>query len=318
MSTLTDRYVHAATRYLSAKRRDDIARELKGSIDDMIASRVDAGEDHQSVERDVLTQMGHPDVLAGQYAERPMHLIGPRFFPTYLRVTATILAIVPALVGVIAALAKVADDASTGSAIGTGIGAAWTVVIQVVFWSTLAFALIDRFGGEDDVPKWSLDRLPEVSTGREVKLVDTVASVSFIGVVVGVLVLQHFRSWVDGPDGDDVPVLNPDLWSFWLPALIAVLLASAAVEVWKYRVGRYSWPVVGGVVLTSVLWLIPFIWLAAEDKLLSREFVDTVGLSSTNLDRVNGALIVIAVAIELMTVADAAWKARKSQRAVSA
>jgi len=151
MSTLTDRYVHAATRYLSAKRRDDIARELRGSIDDMIASRVDAGEDHQSVERDVLTQMGDPDVLAGQYAERPMHLIGPRFFPTYLRVTATILAIVPALVGVIAALAKVADDASTGSAIGTGIGAAWTVVIQVVFWSTLAFALIDRFGGEDDV-----------------------------------------------------------------------------------------------------------------------------------------------------------------------
>lgn len=310
-STLTDRYVHASTRYLAAGRRGDIAKELASSIDDMVSARVSAGEDPAAAERAVLTDLGDPDMMAAQYSSQPMHLIGPRFFPTYLRVTVMILLIAPPIVGIISAIADVADESSAGAAIAGGLGTAFMVAIQVVFWSTLSFALIERFGSEDDLPAWDVDKLPEISHSRQVSLADTVSSVVFIGFVAGMLVFQHFRSWVDDPFGNDVPVLNPGLWSFWLPFLLVVLLASMVVEVWKYRVGSITWPIVGGVAVTSILWLAPVIWLASRDELLSRPFVTALDINATNLDRINGAIVVIAAIIEVMTVADVVVKARR-------
>lgn len=315
MNTLTDRYVYAATRYLSTARREDIALELSASVEEMVASRVAAGEDSAAAERAVLTELGNPDQLAAQYAEKPMHLIGPRYFAIYLRVTGTILLIVPLIVGIIAALAEVADDGNVGEVIGAGIGGAFSVAVHVVFWSTLTFALIDRYGTDAELPEWTVDNLPEIAAGRQVSLSDTIGSVFFTGLVAAVLVIQHFRSWIDGPDGDNVPVLEPDLWSFWLPLLIAALAASVVVDLWKYRVGRYTWPVVGGVVATSLLWLIPFVWLAAQDRLLSREFVDVLDISAANLDRINVTTIVVAIIIEVLTIGDAAWKAIQSRAA---
>jgi len=312
MSTLTDRYVFAATRSLREPRRSEIARELSASIDEMAAARVDQGEPDDQAEREVLLGLGDPAALAVEYAERPTYLIGPALFPVYWRVTWLILAIAPVTVGLISALVEIADEPDVWPGIGEGIGTAFSVAIQVAFWSTLTFAIIERAGGTAHLPEWSLDRLPALPRKTQVTLADTVASLVVIGLVIVLLIAQNFRSFV--PDGGDdaIAVLDPDLWSPWLALLVGVLVLSAAVEIWKYRVGRFTWPITGATAALSIAFAVPVIWLASQDRLLNPAFVTALDLSRDTVDAIGVVTICVVAAVEIGTVFDAVVKTRRA------
>ena len=79
-ATLTDRYVDAAMRTVPEAQRADLAAELRASIDDQIEARIEQGEQQGDAERAVLIELGDPDRLAAQYTDRPLWLVGPRYF----------------------------------------------------------------------------------------------------------------------------------------------------------------------------------------------------------------------------------------------
>lgn len=71
-------YIQEVTWRLPDKTRNDIALELESTIYDMLPE--DYSED--DVKR-VLETLGNPAVLASQYNEKPMHLIGPKYYEAY-------------------------------------------------------------------------------------------------------------------------------------------------------------------------------------------------------------------------------------------
>lgn len=144
MNTLTDRYLAATLRSVPAPRRDEIATELRASIDDMIEGRTSGGQDPTTAEREVLTELGNPDQLAARYADRRLQLIGPTYYLVWLRLLKLLLSFVPALVGTVVAIVDAADGKGFG-AIGTGITTALQVAVQIAFWLTVTFAVIERF-----------------------------------------------------------------------------------------------------------------------------------------------------------------------------
>jgi hypothetical protein len=311
-TTLTDRYVHAVQRSVPEARREEIGRELRSSIDDMVEARTAAGEPEPDAERAVLTELGDPGVMAAQYADRPLHLIGPRYFLTYWRLLLKLLTWIPASVALVVLTVSMIADSDSGAAIGNGISAGIQVALHVAFWTTVAFAILERLDVDPGLPAWTVDSLPEAPQEREITLVDTVASVVFIGVFVVVLVGQTFRSWVQGPDGHDVAVLDPSLWSGWLPFLVGVLVVNIAVEVWKYRVGRWTWPIAGVMAVVSAAFALPIGWLAWQESLFNPAFVEAVGMSPTVLGHVNDGVAAGAVVIAVIELADVMWKARRS------
>lgn len=314
-ATLTDRYVHAVLRSVPEARREEIGRELRSSIDDMVEARTADGD--VDAERAVLTELGDPDVLAARYADRPLQLIGPRWFLTYWRLLLRLLTWIPASVALVVLTVRMIADQDSANAIGDGVSAGIQVALHVAFWTTLVFAILDRLDVDPGPPTWTVDSLPEVSQDREITLVDTVASVVFIGLFVVVLVGQTFRSWVQGPDGDDVAVLDPALWSGWLPFLVAVLLLEAAVVVWRYRVGRWTRPVGAATIATSAAFVLPVAWLAWQERLFNPEFVDAVGMSASVLGYVNDGVAAGAVVVLVIEVVDTCWKVLKAERAAS-
>jgi len=312
---LTERYVHATTRWMGQARKDDIARELRASIDDMVTARVEAGEPEGDAERAVLTELGSPAALAAQYGNRPLHLIGPRYFLLWWKILLIALIWIPALAALGAAVGVVADDGDLGDLVSAAIDTAVDTVFHVAFWVTLAFAVLERVDLDAKLPEWTVDRLPELPRKQQVSLSDAIGGVVFIGILIAVIVLQHFRTWIEGPGGDSVEVLNPDLWSFWLPFLIGVLVLSMLLEVAKYRVGHYSLGIVAGVVVTSLGWLLPFAYLAATGDLIAPAFVEALDITPTVLDRINLGVVLVAIAVEVGTVIDAVVKNRQAARA---
>ena len=76
---LIDKYIQEVTRRLPEKNRKDIALELRSTIEDMLPKQYSEEE-----VKEVLKELGNPAILANGYNDRPMYLIGPRYYEMYI------------------------------------------------------------------------------------------------------------------------------------------------------------------------------------------------------------------------------------------
>lgn len=168
MPNLTERYIHAATRTVPEKGRADLRAELEGSIGDAIDARVATGETHDRAERAVLNDLGDPDRLAADYTDQPTYLIGPRYYFGWLRLVKLLLVIVLPFAALGIALGQVLSGSTVGEAIGGVIGILFSVALNLIFWPTLVFVVLERTAPRgalaDASPfgAWSVDNLPEI------------------------------------------------------------------------------------------------------------------------------------------------------------
>ncbi|SCF24913.1 permease prefix domain 1-containing protein [Micromonospora chokoriensis] len=312
MNTLTDRYLAATLRSVPAPRRDEIANELRASIDDMVEGRTDSGQDAATAEREVLTELGNPDVLAARYADRRLQLIGPTYYLLWLRLLKLLLSFIPALVGTIVTVVEAAEGKGFG-AIGPGLVVAMQVAVQIAFWLTVTFAVIERSQAAVDLPEWTVDQLPDAPARRGIPLADTIASVIMLVLTIGYLPFQHYRSWVRDTDGENIPLLDPALWSFWLPALIVVLVLSVIFEVVKYRIGRWTWGLFGVKALLNLAFSVPLAWLALSDRLLNPALGERLSwvAEADNRESIGLAIAVGTAAVVVWDLVDTARKTRQ-------
>ena len=97
---LIEIYIQEVTRRLPEKSRKDIALELRSTIEDMLPDDY-AEEDVKKA----LEKLGNPASLASGYRDRPMHLIGPRYYDLYV----TLLKMILPIAGVIALISMIAS-----------------------------------------------------------------------------------------------------------------------------------------------------------------------------------------------------------------
>jgi hypothetical protein len=314
--SLAERYVAAATRRLPEDQRGDVAAELRGSIADRIESLSDTRPDLTPAEAEyaALVELGDPALLAAGYADRPLQLIGPALYATYVWVLKAVLVIaVPTVTVVVAAIDVLAGD-SAGAVIGHAVWMTFTLTIQVAFWVTLAFAIVERTMSPPDLGEefaWSPDKLPPVVDRGS--LGDLVASVLFIVLSAVGIVWQQVSAPISVDGGEDVPVLDPDLWSFWLPLILVLLAAELAFEIAKYLSGGWTTRFAAANTVLVLAIGVPLVYLAATDRLLNPAVVEGLGDSGWfDAEIVNTAVVVGVVLSGLWEIADGWRKARAS------
>ncbi|WP_101847293.1 permease prefix domain 1-containing protein [Zhihengliuella sp. ISTPL4] len=265
-TTLTERYISATIRSLAPEMQDDVRAELEAAIADAVDARIEIGEDPESAERSALTALGDPGILAAGYAERPLHLIGPRYYLTWWRLLKLLLAIVPICVLGAVALGQALANAPVGEIISSSILAAGGTILHLCFWTTLVFVILERSGTDTGV-KWDVDQLPEAAddgVGRN----ELIASLVFLGLAVGALLWDRFRGFVV-IDGEALPILNPGLWPWGIAVLALIIIAEAVFAVVLYRHRGWS---VGFAVVNTVLALAFLAWVGV--LLLSGDLVN--------------------------------------------
>ena len=300
-SSLVDRYVAATLRSLPERQRPDIDAELRALIADAIDDRREAGVDADTAERQVLTELGAPARLAASYSERPLHLIGPEFFPDYVRVLTVLLSTLVPLWFVIFALATFADGSPAAVAFGGALYSALETALSIAFFTTLTFAIIERVSAVRTKRKisWDPSSLPEVSDKRgQVK--EMVGGVIFLAVIVIALVLAQTLGAVEGPDGARVGPIASGVWEsgvFYIALLIAI--ASIPFHVLAYYTGWSTSNAIANTVFVA-LFAVPAIWLAASGRLLSEDYFRAVGWP----EGANVIAVVVVVVVILITASD--------------
>lgn len=328
-ATLTERYISAVTRSLAPAAQNDVRTELEASIADAIEARTEQGEKREDAERAVLTELGDPAILAAGYADRPLQLIGPRYFLTWWRLLKLLLWIVPvtAMAGV--AIAHAIADKPIGEIIGqvvvVGIGA----IVHTAFWTTLVFFILERTGAETGT-QWTVDSLPEpqeTGAGRG----DLIASLVVLGLSAAALLWDRFIGFVlVADDRVDVAVglgsqttamsiLSPGLWPWWIGGALVLIGVEAALAIAIFA-GRGWRPVLA--VLNTVLAVVfaaGTLFLLATGQLLNPEFLDfTLGRADVPSDvgRILAVLLTVVIAgIAAWDAIDGWIKTRRAQRA---
>lgn len=304
----TDRYLAAVLRSIPEPKRADVERELRSSITDAIDERVGAGEDAVAAERAVLEGLGDPSKLAAGYSGRPNHLIGPELFPLYRFIVPRLVAGAIPIAGVILAAVELLRGGSYGDAVGAGISGAITVAIQVAFWGTLAFVVLERADAarearEEIVAKtgtWRLEYLPEPAPGR-VTASEAIGEVITVLITIGGLFLFREFSVASGA-GPEIRLAGPEVTLVWFPVLLAVLVGVAVVQLAVYIAGRWTMTLAGVFTVLGLAWAVPVVWLALTGRLLNPAFVEHIG--NPSLADGNG---VAMLAVAVGTTLTAAW-----------
>lgn len=308
-TTLTDRYVWAVVRRLPADQREEVEAELRSTVADM-AEATD--------ERDALVQLGDPELLADNYRGAQRFLIGPTVYPEYVRLLRVLLSIVVPLLAVLAAVGAVLEDGVTvGRVVTAVLGAAAMGAVQVSFWVTLVFVLLDRFASEEierERRPWTLDDLPELPAAQQVGLGEVVTECAGTLLLVAALFVQRSWSPVRTAEGEPVPVISPELWGSTMWLVVALLLVTAALVVAAHVRGGWTWPLAGATAVADLVLFGLIATAAVRDELINPAFLIELS-ADLELDSVwqpNAAVIVLVVGVVLAW--DAAEALRKAAR----
>jgi len=306
MTTLTDRYVWGVLRAVPDGQRAALEPEIRALVGDAVEARASAGAAPDAAERAALTELGDPEVLAARYTDRTMHLIGPRYFLVWRRL---LLYLLPILVPLSAVANMVARAAVGGSDIGqliwSGVSVAFTVTVQLVFWITLVFALVERAGGTplEIGGTWTPDDLPALpAPGRQHPFEVALSVAAF--VLLGVAIIWQQVAAPISLDGRSYPILDPALWSFWLPWFLIVLALQVALVIAAYGAGRWSWRLAVAKAVLSAAFAIPAVGL-----LWTASLFDPAAVSTLSNAGFGGALAPTAAVIGLSIVVGSGWEA---------
>jgi hypothetical protein len=184
---------------------------------------------------------------------------------------ALLASVVPIVTTVVAVLDAV-DGEPVGAIVGGAVWMAFAVGVQVAFWVTVVFALAERGVGGDEARstlgvEWTPERLPELPADRG-SLGDLVTNLVWLGLLIAATVWQQFRSPIES-EGERLPILDPDLWSFWLPLILVLLVLEMAFEIVKYRAGRSTFGLATLNVVLGAAFAAPLVYLAGTDQLLN-------------------------------------------------
>lgn len=317
MSTLTDRYVFAALKSIPDEQRGDIDRELRASITDAVDARIDAGQAPADAENIVLSEFGDPRRLAARYADRPLYLIGPDLFLDWWRVLKMLLLIVAPLAFVATVVVRMATDpGDPAAAFGAALSASLNALVQLAFWVTLVFAIIERTGTRRKdlgLRPWTPEKLPPLQRHNRISLGDTIAAVVLSAFFIGLLLWQRVGSLLFLA-GEPVLVLQQHLWNFWLPCVIDVLILEAVFAVVLYVAGRWTYAFAAANTGLALLFMVPALWLLATGQVFDWSFLSAVDWGANAGTWIAGVTAAGVLIIGLWDIADGFRKARKTSR----
>jgi len=250
MSNIIDRYVYAVVSRLPQAKRQDIEKELRSILQDMMEAR--GGETEENA-RQAVEELGNPAKLAEKYLDRPRYVISPRIYDTYVLVLKIVLFAVTigVVVSAIVSAATSSVSGMGGEALGKGIG---SFIVELCgglltgfAWVTIAFWLMERYQLKVELnmeKEWSAKDLGEIPAKQAVlKWGDSLASIIFSTVVLLIVVfIPYVIAAYLSHNGtlEVVTVFNIDVLQQRMGLLVAAYALGILREVAKLIAGRWS------------------------------------------------------------------------------
>jgi len=220
---LLDRYLQAVEFWLPKRQRQDIIAELSEDLRSQIEEKeTELGRKLKDEEVEaILKRCGSPVAVASRYLPQ-RYLIGPTLFPVYRFVLGVLVlgAVVPRFLIWLGFV--IVDPAHRGYLHMENL---WTTVLFFIFFTTLAFAILEQSGAKlSYLDCWSPRKLPPLRKPNRIPRSDSLFEIAFTGICYLWFVSLFWPRPVIDIYGAQV-TLAP-IWT----RIFAVMLLSAAIN----------------------------------------------------------------------------------------
>ncbi|SER79729.1 hypothetical protein SAMN04487944_11082 [Gracilibacillus ureilyticus] len=328
---LVDTYIHEVTRRLPEKSRNEIELELESIIYDMLPD-----EYNEKEVESVLEKLGDPAVLASRYSDRPMHLIGPKYYDIYLTLLKIILpvSIIISLVSVAAVQFLNGEDMGMAELTLTAIfretiSNVISVSVQTFFWLTLLFAVMERMDKKNDGTPLSINFRPwtpeDLKTVTYIPREKAVRKMEVYGAIIWTAIWATIYFYADhllgiyekGENGWKLvtPAVNQDLLlSFW-PFVILFIGSEIFLVVYKLIKREWDSKMAWFTTIYEIISSIVFIIIFTRPNFFKEDFLQLNSeMLNTSLSVVENSFIwglcIIFILNALYTVSDSFKRAK--------
>ena len=272
MNDLIERYLYAVTKRMRSHLKEDVQKELRSLIDDMLAERCGEQTPTEKDVRIVLTELGSPRELYEKYSgEGNRCLIGPPHYAMYIFVLRIVLISVGVGLTLALTMEQIMEPRLWYLALGNGLSSVATSLLMAFAFVTVLFAVLHRRGVKL-VDGLNLDKLPPVpKKHQQISVWEPVFGIVFTMLcLVVILAVPQVFCIIEVERGIITPIFDPIvIRAYWyLPVLWAVL--TVIREVVKLMERRNSLTVVWTAIGTNVgSALVATLW-ATRDGLVSQ------------------------------------------------
>lgn len=314
---LIERYVYAVVKYLPRKTRDDVSKELRTLIEDMLEARCGLVAPTEKDVHVILAELGTPYELAQNYnSQKEAYLIGPKYFPVF-KLVATIVLIVNLCATFLAIMIAIVFK-EVGAQTITGI-------IQMLFDAVgslfamfgiivLIFAGIERKKVNIETKGYDPYNLPPVPKKEEIiKKSEAIAGIVFTSIffLIFLAAPQVFSIQIFSSELGFFTVFNEEIVrNSWL-LLFAIFLTGIGSEIVKLIEGRYTKRLAVICTITNFLSFLLFAFFVNTKGLIDSNFLEVMNQISTqediNMDFLKldfrvGFLLVLGIIISIETI----------------
>lgn len=330
---LIELYIKEVTKRLPEKKRDEVAEELRSMIEKMLPDTYTEQD-----AKNVLSELGHPAVLASRYAERPMYLIGPRYYDLYLQllklilpIAITVTTIIIIIVTIVSGAGEVPVFTIIGDLIGAIISGIINTVVQAIFWLTLVLAIVERTEHSKsqrplalNFEEWTPDDLKEFPERPHILKEKKIPRSQIFGSLIwtAIWTTVYFNAdkllgiYQQGQQGGlefTTPIFNQDvLVSYW-PLIILVVVLEITLAVYQWRALQWTNKLAlfnAFVQTTSVL---VFILIFTNSNLINaafRQWLTQLFGGTAGLNWLIGSILVVVIISSAIDVIQGIRRAR--------
>ena len=310
---LIERYVYDVTRRLPEKDREDVKKELRANIYDMLPENA-----NDEAIKKVLYELGSPASLAEQYRSHPRYLISPAYFDEYVNALKWILPLVGVIVMLIGFAVGAFDAAKTNSTnipfiisgvISKGVSMGVSAAFQALVWTTIGFVIAEHSGekkSKNGEHGWRVEDLPEVQNPKAaIPLSEGIAEL-VISVLFSILGLLYCTGQLPFmmvfAQGDMVfyNIFSQSFLNMLVPFILVSMVLAIMQGIAKIKDRRWSVFVCVSVVAKALIDMAITLYVVNQPNILSTEFHNFLVNSELSevfhmITRVNGVNVVFVV-----------------------
>ncbi|MEG0772216.1 hypothetical protein [Clostridium sp.] len=246
---LINRYVFAVTKRLPESQREDIERELKTIIEDMM-DEYGEEEPKEARVKKVLLELGDPALLADNYRGSKRYLIGPEHYDNYITVLKIVFSAIFIGMSVAVVVANIVSfEGSLLNVIIEYTATLFSALMQGLAWVTISFGIAEYYGTKELNKKkenkgWDLSELPQIPAKEAIiskwELLFAVIF-STIFTIVFCFTPQVIAVYISRAAGTTIiPVFNVEAILGYRILFIITLIIGIIKEVLKFISGRWT------------------------------------------------------------------------------
>lgn len=305
---MMERYIYAVTRKLPQSQREDIGKELRGLIEDMLEERVLDGAVTEADVEEVLLELGDPQKLAEKYRGKK-YFIGPELYDPYMMVMKITLVTVGIIIGASFLIRIMLEPPSILDSFISFIISIFTVMPAAFGWVTLTFACI-QLAGEKEIEKavqqtkaWTPKDLPPIpdSKGR-IKKGEAITGIVFYLILIALFAFsgEYLGVWVFREGMQVVPFFNEAHFGYSLLLILLIFGSGIIKECLKLVYGRWTVKLVIFTAVVNIASIIGLLIIIVNPVLWNPDFMNQLTEAGV-LQKGSGAYDVVGTIWEKIT-----------------